>query len=66
MLADRLDAGAVVDPFARGGNPFTDRNGCGMATTATMSTHFSPQNAEPILGIVVGDALDEAGQNFLG
>ncbi len=29
-------------------------------------TRLGAQNAEAILGIVVGDALDEAGQHFLG
>ena len=32
----------------------------------TMPAGFSPQNTEPILGIVVSDAFDEAGQHFLG
>ena len=26
-----LAVAAVVDPFARGGDPLADRNGCGMA-----------------------------------
>jgi hypothetical protein len=31
-----------------------------------MPAHLGPQNAEAVLGIVVGDALDKARQNFLG
>jgi hypothetical protein len=31
-----------------------------------MAAHFGAQYAEAVLGIVVGDALDEAGQHFLG
>jgi hypothetical protein len=30
-----------------------------------MPAHLGAQNAESILGIVIGDALDEARQNFL-
>ena len=64
-----LAVGAVVDPFARGGDPLAGRDGCGMADhghQVTMPARFGAQNAEAILGIVVGDALDEAGQHFLG
>jgi hypothetical protein len=32
----------------------------------TMPAHLGAQNAEAVLGIVVGDALDKARQNFLG
>ena len=35
-------------------------------TNVTMPARFGAQNAEAVLGIVVGDALDEAGQHFLG
>ena len=31
-----------------------------------MTTCLGSQNAESVLDIVVGDTLDEAGQNFLG
>jgi hypothetical protein len=64
-----LAVGAVVDPFARGGDPFTGRNGCGMADhghDVTMPARLGPQNAEAILGVMKGDALDEASQHFLG
>ena len=32
----------------------------------TVPARFGAQNAEAILDIVVGDALDEAGQDFRG
>ena len=32
----------------------------------TMPARFCSQNAEPVLSVVVGDALEEAGQHFLG
>jgi hypothetical protein len=32
----------------------------------TMPARLGPQNAEAILGVMIGDALDEAGQYFLG
>jgi hypothetical protein len=60
---------AVVDPIARGRDPLIGRNGCGVPNYGhhiPMAAHFGTQNAEPILEIVVGDALDEARQNFLG
>jgi hypothetical protein len=31
-----------------------------------MPAHLGAENAEAVLGIVVGDALDKARQNFLG
>ena len=64
-----LAVGAVVDPFARGRDPLTGGNGCGMANHGhdiPMPAHLGAQNAEAVLGIVVGDALDKARQNFLG
>ena len=64
-----LAVGAVVDPFARGGDPLAGRNGCGMPNDGhdvPMAARLGAQNAEAVLGVVVGDALDEAGQHFLG
>ena len=64
-----LAVGAVVDPFARGGDPLAGRNGCGMADHGhdiAMPARLGAQNAEAVFGIVIGDALDEAGQHFLG
>ena len=31
-----------------------------------MAARFRPDHAEAVLGIVEGDALDEAGEHFLG
>ena len=63
-----LAVGAVVDPFARRGDPLAGRNGGGMADhghQVAMPARLDPQNAKAVLGIVVGDALDETRQNFL-
>src|SRR4029453_18796796 len=61
--------GAVVDPFARCSDPLAGGNYRGVPDHRDQSAVAAcpdPQNAEPVLFIVVGDALDEAGQNFLG
>jgi hypothetical protein len=61
--------GAVIHPIARRRDPLTGRNNCGVSDychNIPMSAHLGTQNAESVLGIVVGDALDEARQNFLG
>jgi len=53
--------GAVVDPFARGCDPFAGRNGCGMANHGhhvTMAGCFGAQNAKAVLSIMVGYPLD--------
>ena len=42
--------------------------GCGMADNGhdvTMTTRLGSQNAKAVLDIMVRDALDEAGKNFL-
>ena len=60
--------GAVVDPFAGGGNSLAGGNGCGMANhghDVTMSAHFGTKNAKTILCVVVSDAFDKARQHFL-
>ena len=31
-----------------------------------VSARLRSENAKPVLGVVEGDALDEAGENFLG
>ena len=61
--------GAIVDPFTRGGNPLTGRYGRGMADDRyqiAMAACLDPQNAEATVGIVKCDALDKAGEHFLG
>ena len=61
--------GAVVDPFARGGDPLTRCDGCRMAYHGhdiAVASGLGTQHAEAILGVVICDALDQAGQYFLG
>ena len=64
-----LAVGAVVDPFTRCRDPLAGSNGCRMPNDGhdiTVPARFRAQNAEAILDIVVGDALDEARQDFRG
>ena len=64
-----LAMGAVVDPFARRGDPLAGGDRGGVADDGdqfAMTARLDAQNAEAVLGVVEGDALDEAGQNFLG
>src|SRR5215471_14426671 len=68
MSPELLTVGAVVDPFARGCDPLGRRNGCGVANHShdvTMAACFGAQNAKAVLAIMVRDALDETGNNFL-
>jgi len=61
--------GAVIDPFARHGDPLAGRNRRGMADHRdkfAMAACLDPQNVETVLFIVVRDVLDEARQEFLG
>jgi hypothetical protein len=62
-----LAMGAVVDPLARGHDPFPGGNDSRMAHhryDVTMAACPRAQNAEAVLSVVVGDSLDESGQNF--
>ena len=64
-----LAMGAVVDPFARRGDPFAGGDGGGVADDGhqfAVAARLDAQDAEAVLGVVEGDALDEAGQHFLG
>ena len=59
---------AVVEPFARGGDPFTGRDRRGVAHhrhEVANPAGLDAQHAEAILGIVEGHTLDDAGQDFL-
>ena len=61
--------GAVVDPFPRCRDPFAGGNGRGVADHRhqfPVSPRLGPKDAEPILDIVEGNALDKARQGFLG
>ena len=69
MRFELLAVSTVVDPFARGGDPFTGRDRCGVSDQRhqiTMATRLGAQDAEAIFGVMIGDLLDEAGQHFLG
>jgi len=61
--------GAVIDPFARCGDPLAGRDHWGMPDQRdqfAVAACLDPQNTETVLLIVVGDALGEARQHFLG
>jgi hypothetical protein len=61
--------GAIVDPFARCGDPFAGGYYRGMANDGhqiAVAARLRPENAKAGLGVVEGDTLDEAGQHFLG
>ena len=61
--------GTVVDPFARRCDPLAGCNGGRMAHHSydiAMTARFGSQNAEAVLDVVIGDALNQAGQDFLG
>ena len=52
-----LAVGAIVDPFAGGGDPLTGRNRCGMGNhghDVTMFARLGTQNTKAILYVVVG------------
>ena len=64
-----LAMGAVVDPFTGGGDPLAGGDRRGVADDGhqiAMSAYPRPENAEAILGVVEGDSLDEASEDFLG
>jgi hypothetical protein len=61
--------GAVIDPLARGHDPFAGGNGSGMADNRhdiKVSARPRAQDAEPILSVVVGYSFDETCQHFPG
>jgi hypothetical protein len=64
-----LAVSAIVDPFARGGDPLAGGDCCGVShrrNQVAMTTRFGAQDAEAILGVMISDALDESGEHFLG
>ena len=68
LRLELLAMGAIVEPFARGGDPFTGGDRCGVADDrheVAIAARLDAQHAEAILGIVEGHALDDAGQHFL-
>jgi hypothetical protein len=51
------------------GDPLTGRNGRGMSNDRyqlAVPTCLDPENTKPVVIIMEGNALDEAGENFLG
>ena len=64
-----LAMGAVVDPFARRGDPFAGGDRGGVPDGGhqfAVAARLDAENAEAVLGVVEGDALDETRQHFLG
>ena len=64
-----LAMGVVVDPFARRGDPLAGGDYRGVADDGdqfAVATGLDAKNTKAVFGVVVGDALDEAGQHFLG
>ena len=64
-----LAVGAVVDPFARRGDPLAGGDRRGVADHGdeiAMAARLDPQNAEAVLGIVERHPLDQAGEHLLG
>ena len=65
LLAMRM----IVDPFARGGHPLAGGDHRCVADDGdqfTMAAGLESDDTKSVLGVVVGDTLDEAGQRFLG
>jgi hypothetical protein len=64
-----LAVGAVIDPLARGHDPFAGGNDCRMADhghDVAVSPRPRTQDTEAILSVVVGYSLDETCQHFPG
>jgi hypothetical protein len=63
-----LAVGAVVDPFARRCDPLASGDHRGVTDDGgqvAVTPRLDADNAEAVLSVVVSDALDDAGQNFL-
>ena len=61
--------GTVVDPFTRRSNPLAGGDAGLMSDGGhqiAMTTCLDANDAEAVLGVVIGDALDEAGEDFVG
>ena len=60
--------GVVVDPLAGRGDPLAggdDRGVTDNGNQFTVAARLDAKDAKAVFGVVVGDALDEAGQYFL-
>ena len=56
--------GAIVDPLSGCRDPFPGRDHGGVAhdrDQVAMAPRLDPQNAEPVVRVVEGDALDQPG-----
>ena len=59
---------AIIDRFAGDGNPFARRDRSRLADDGheiTMPARLGSEHAEPVLLVVEGDPLNQAGQDFL-
>src|SRR5208282_976888 len=66
--AELLAVRPVIDPLARGGDPFACRDRRGLTDhchEVAMSARLRSENTEPVLLVVEGDPLDQARQHFL-
>jgi hypothetical protein len=60
--------GTIIDPFARGSDPLAGGDHGGVPDSGyklAAPPRLDAQNAEAVLGIVVGDPFDETRQDFL-
>jgi hypothetical protein len=63
-----LTMGPIIDPFAGCGDPLAGRDDGGVADHGhqiAVSARLRPKHAEAVLGVVEGDPLNEACENFL-
>ena len=63
-----LPVRSVVDPFARRGDPLACRNRSRLPNDGheiAIPARLGSENAEPVLFVMKGDPLDQAGQHFL-
>ena len=64
-----LPVSVVVGPFARRSDPFAGGDGGGVPhhrDQIAVAARLDAENAEAVVAIVVGDALDKARQHFVG
>jgi hypothetical protein len=60
--------GAIIDPFARCGDPFAGRNYRGMANDGhqiAVPARLRSENTKAVLAIVKGNSLDKSREYFL-
>jgi hypothetical protein len=61
--------GPIIRPFPCGRNPLTGGNHGGVANDGdkiAVAACLDPNDAKAVVGILVGDALDETRHHFLG